>query len=281
MVLPYFSDGLILRAMRGSDRPKQVLLKEKKMSAAPDPRHLQHPPSGLLAFASLFLDFDGTLVEIAEEPDAVIVDPGLAILLANLARSQGNRLALVSGRSIATLDALLGTITHMITVSGSHGAECRSFGVLTQPERPAALDAVEQQLRDVAAAHTGVLVEPKSFGVALHYRLAPAFAAQAQWLADELGRENGLTVQRGKMVVEVLVRGHDKGTAIAALMQRPEFSGSPPVFIGDDVTDECGFAAVEAIGGAGILVGPPRDTMARYRLPDPASVRAWLAGAIA
>lgn len=251
------------------------------MSAAPDPHDLPHPPLGLLAFASLFLDFDGTLVEIAEEPDAVVVDPGLAILLANLARSQGNRLALVSGRSIATLDGLLGTITHMIAVSGSHGAEWRASGVLTQPERPAALDAVETHMRHAAAAHPGLLVEAKSFGVALHYRHVPSFAAQAQWLAEQLSGEHDLTVQRGKMMVEVLVPGHNKGTAITALMQRPEFAGTQPVFIGDDLTDECGFAAVRALGGTGILVGSPRRTSAQYQLPDPNAVRTWLAGAVA
>lgn len=248
------------------------------MSVAPDSDALPHPPNDLLQFASLFLDFDGTLVDIVDQPDDVVVDRALGDLLAGLARRHGNRLALVSGRSIAQLDEFLGPLGQIIALSGSHGIEYRWNGNAAHPVRPTSLDRVEQAMLAAAAAHAGAIVEPKSFGAALHYRLAPDFAPDAQALAVRLAREFGLAVQHGKMMVEVRVPGSDKGVAVRTLMRSPEMSGTRPVFIGDDVTDEDGFAAAKALGGSGILVGPARATAAAYRLENPTAVRRWLAG---
>ncbi|WP_439532145.1 trehalose-phosphatase [Polymorphobacter sp.] len=248
------------------------------MSAAPDLHHLPHPPADLRRSATLLLDFDGTLVDIADDPDGVIVDSGLIDLIAALAREQGDRLAIISGRSIAQLDALIGAPARTLAVSGSHGTEYRWQGYQAQSTRPASLDLVEAEMRAAAATHSGSIVERKSFGVALHYRLAPDFEPRALALARQLADQFGLVVQEGKMVAEVRVPGSDKGLAVRTLMARPEMTGTRPVFVGDDVTDEHGFEAARALGGVGILVGLPRPTAATYGLADPAAVRRWLAG---
>ena len=241
-------------------------------------RTLAVPPALDSRDISLFLDFDGTLVGLAERPDGVVVDPGLAVLLHRLAGRLGGRLALISGRSIAQLDALIGPAAAALVVVGSHGAESRRPGVPAVPvPRPAALDAVEAAFRRAFAGNAAIVVEAKSLGVALHYRGDPAAEAAAEALAGQLAATHGLHVQKGKMVVELRVAGADKGSAIAALMAGPPFIGHRPVFLGDDVTDEAGFARCVALGGAGILVGPARPTAATARLADVAAVRAWLA----
>jgi trehalose 6-phosphate phosphatase len=253
-------------------------LKENRMSAATDATPLPAPPRDLLDSASLFLDFDGTLVDIADRPDGVAVDPALGHLLTTLARRMGGRVAIVSGRSITQLDTLLGPVAQTIALSGSHGCEHRWHGTSAHPVRPESLLDVAAAMRVASAGQPGVIIEEKSFGVALHFRLAPAFETQALLLAERLGSEHELAVQHGKMMVELRVAGSDKGVAVKRLLRRPEMYGTIPVFIGDDVTDESAFVAARAAGGHGILVGPPRETAAEYGLPDPAAVRAWLAG---
>jgi trehalose 6-phosphate phosphatase len=253
-------------------------MKENSMSAATGATTLPPPPRDLLDSASLFLDFDGTLVDLADTPDGVVVDPALTDLLTTLARRLGGRLAIVSGRSIAQLDALLGPVAQTLAVSGSHGCEHRWHGISAQPVRPDSLRDVAEAMHAASAGAPGVVVEDKSFGVALHFRRAPAFETQALLLAERLGAEHELAMQHGKMMVELRVPGSDKGVAVARMMQRPEMQGTRPVFIGDDVTDESAFVAARAAGGHGILVGSPRTTAADYGLPHPAAVLAWLGG---
>jgi trehalose 6-phosphate phosphatase len=236
---------------------------------------LAPPPPDLLADASLFLDFDGTLVEIAETPDAVTVDPALAALLGTLAQALDGRLAIVSGRPVAEVRALLAPAAP--AVAGSHGLEmARSGGPVVAPARAAALDVALAAGRTLADAHPGLLVEDKPYGVGLHYRRAPAAAAAAAALADRLAQQHGLVVQHGKMVVELRLPGHDKGSAVRAIMAEPGHGHTRPVFMGDDITDEAGFAAAAALGGVGILVGPYRESAARYRLDGVTDALAWL-----
>lgn len=246
------------------------------MSAATDAVTLPAPPPTLLESASVFLDFDGTLVDIADRPDQVAVDPALTDLLSGLARRLGGRVAIVSGRSIAQLDALLGPVAQTLALSGSHGCEHRWHGITAHPVRPDSLTDVAEAMQAAAEGLDGVIIEDKSFGVALHYRLDPGFEPQALLLAERLAARHELATQHGKMMVELRVPGSDKGVAVARLMQRPEMAGTTPIFIGDDLTDESAFAAARAGGGHGILVGAAHKTMAQYGLPDPAAVRAWL-----
>ena len=234
---------------------------------------LAPPPVDLANGASLFLDFDGTLVDIAPRPDAVAVDARLRALIATLMTRLDGRVAIVSGRGAAEIDALFGGA--VCSIVGSHGAELRGVEGAVMPERPAALDDVAVRFQTLADTIPGVLVEAKPLGVGLHYRGAPDAEAACRALAEELAATTGLTLQRGKMVFELRAPG-DKGRAIGALMVAMPFAGTCPVFLGDDLTDEPGFATVARLGGAGVLVGPVRETEAVYRLPDVAAALRWL-----
>ena len=249
------------------------------MPSSVDPGLLPPPPSSLLEGASLFIDFDGTLVEIMEQPDAVTADDALRDLLGALCTVFSGRVAIVSGRSLGQLDEMLGPVAQTLALSGSHGIEHRWNGVTANPIRPATLDAATEALRDFIARHPGALIEPKSYGIALHYRQAPDIGPAAQAVAARLAEEHGLALEHGKMVVELRVAGGDKGVAVRRLMARPPMAGTRPLFIGDDLTDEGGFEAAQALGGAGILVGEYRTTAAEYGIPDVAAVRDWLASA--
>jgi trehalose 6-phosphate phosphatase len=136
-------------------------------------------------------------------------------------------------------------------------------------------------MHELASQHPGLIVEDKPLGAALHYRQCPAAEAECVRLATELARHHALYLQPGKMMIEVRAAGGDKGTAIRTLMREPDMAGTRPVFMGDDHTDEPGFAAVAELGGAGILVGEPRETAARYRLEGVEAALAWLEAASA
>ena len=250
-----------------------------KKAAMAETRDLPSPPADLLDGASVFLDFDGTLVELAERPEAVVVDAELTGLLDRLSERLRGRVALVSGRSIQQLDGFLEGTRAFLALVGSHGAETRLAGdAIVRPDRPASLDEAARVFAASFGDREGVVIEVKSLGVGIHYRLDPSVEDAAHALAQAFAATNDLEVQHGKMMIELRLPGHDKGSAIAALMDRAPFAGHPPVFLGDDLTDEPGFAAASRLGGAGIVVGPPRNTAARYRLDSVATVRAWLGG---
>jgi trehalose 6-phosphate phosphatase len=252
-----------------------------KKAAMAESRDRPAPPAMLLDGASLFLDFDGTLVELAERPEAVAVDAALAGLLDRLAERLEGRVVLVSGRSIQQLDGFLEGIGVAIGLVGSHGAETRlAGGAIVGPDRPASLDAAARLFADAFRGRDGVVIEAKSLGVGLHYRLDPTAEDEAHAIAAAFAAANDLEVQHGKMMVELRLPGHDKGSAILALLDHPPFAGHPPLFLGDDLTDEPGFAVASRRGGTGILVGPPRDSAARYRLDDVTAARAWLGGGV-
>lgn len=239
---------------------------------------LRAPPADLLDGAALFLDFDGTLVELADTPDTITVPDQLCSLLGRLAERLSGRLAIVSGRAIADLERHLGPLS--FPVSGSHGLELRlADGHCPAPAAPPSLDEARGAIRRFAEGHPGLLIEEKPASVALHYRGAPEREETALALAGELAARTGLSLQPGKMVVELRPPGADKGDAVRRLMAEPAFGGKRPVFVGDDLTDEHAFVAAAEMGGAGILVGPPRETAAAWRLDDVASVAAWLAAA--
>ena len=238
---------------------------------------LPSPPPDLLDGAALFLDFDGTLVELGETPDAIRVAPELADLLQRLWRRLDGRLAIVSGRSLASLEQHLPLSG--IAFSGSHGLELRLRDGTSLPlSVPIGLEQVHDRVRRFAAGRAGLLVEEKPAGIALHYRLAPAESDAAESFMAALADERGWRVQHGKMVIELRPTGATKGDALRAFMTEPDFAGARPVFVGDDLTDEHGFEAAVALGGAGLLVGPARDSAASYRLPSVAAVADWLGG---
>ncbi len=236
------------------------------------------PPALRALRHSLFLDFDGTLVDIVDRPDCVVVEPSLVSLLQHLSRTLDERLAIVSGRSVTQLDHFLGTTGRALTLVGSHGGEIRLAGAeAVSQQRPKALAEAELLFRAAFANHPGMVIEVKTLGVAVHYRMEPMMEDAAKTMAMDFAEQNRLELQHGKMMVELRTPGHDKGIAIASLLAQAPFAGHVPVFVGDDLTDEAGFTACAASGGFGILVGPPRKTAALYRLDDTTAVHQWLA----
>ncbi|MGC4252277.1 MAG: trehalose-phosphatase [Sphingobium sp.] len=235
---------------------------------------LPPPPQALLNGASLFLDFDGTLTPIADTPDGVMVDRDLLDLLARLRDQLDGRLAIVSGRSVATLREL-GFSAFLL--AGTHGLEFARPGCAVEaPRRPAAVDRAEAAFHAFADNKPGLLVERKSISVGLHFRGAPQWGEEAGDLAADLAARHGLQLQPGKMLFELRPGGADKGSAVHALMSRAPMQEGTPLFIGDDVTDEEGFAAAADLGGNGILVGTPRETRAGFSLEQVAAVRHYL-----
>ncbi|MGB3723988.1 MAG: trehalose-phosphatase [Pacificimonas sp.] len=235
------------------------------------------PPPGLTTLSStaLFLDFDGTLVDIADGPDKIEVGNGLGASLCALAAQIGGRLALISGRALADLEHHLGALN--IAMGGSHGGELRradggniGTGVVRLP------DNVRDSLKGFAEENSGLLYEEKTLGAALHYRGAPERETGVLAITETLAKRHGLTLKQGKMVAELMPSGYDKGSAVRTFMSEDPFTGAWPVFVGDDVTDEDGFSAARELGGFGVLVGDPRPTAAIYRLASPAAVHDWL-----
>jgi len=238
------------------------------------------PPHPRLDWA-YFLDVDGTLIDIADTPDAVRVDTALLELIARLHRASGGAVALVSGRALSFLEHRLGTLR--LPLAGQHGLERRDAAgrLWIHAAPPAAKCAIQEALAPILARHPGLLVEDKGLTLALHYRLAPHLAAYAQRLMARLSDSAGaaLEVQRGKCVVEIKPSGIDKGTAVAEYLAESPFKGRPAVFIGDDLNDEHGFAEVNKLDGISIKVGKGASC-ARFRLRDVASVRRWLGEAL-
>jgi trehalose 6-phosphate phosphatase len=232
-------------------------------------------PPVRLSRPALFLDLDGVLAELAETPDAVTPEPRRTAVLTALAPRLGGRVAIISGRTIAEIDRIADS--SMASASGVHGLERRrADGGFLRAEASEAVRGAVRAFEDFARAHPGVIVEDKAVAAGLHYRGAPDVAAEAEVLARRLAAETGLTLQPGNMVVELKTPGASKGTAVKAFMAEAPFAGAVPVMLGDDLTDEDGFRAASELGGFGVLVGPPRETAARFGLPDVDAVLGWL-----
>jgi trehalose 6-phosphate phosphatase len=224
---------------------------------------------------ALFLDFDGTLVELAERPSLVKVAPELPALLAAAAAAAGEALAIISGRRLASIDELLKPMR--FAGAGVHGAELRIDPRAAAPAPDAALEQAALWLAARLEDEPGLWLEDKGAALALHYRGAHARKGQAERLLREAVRGLEVEVISGKEVFEARPRGVNKGEALRALMRHAPFAGRRPVYVGDDTTDEDAIRAAQELGGLGIKVGAGA-TAARARLPDPAAVRAWLAG---
>jgi trehalose 6-phosphate phosphatase len=239
----------------------------------------QHTDNLPLSAIALFLDVDGTLLEIATKPQAVSVPRELRERLRALSLASGGAVALVSGRPIADLDALFAPLT--LPAAGLHGFERRgASGVYRRrpPPSPAALESARGAMLQLARQHAGLLVEDKQFALALHYRRAPHLEDTAvAAMRDVAARvDDELELQRGKMVVELRPAGATKAQAVAAFLEEVPFTGRVPIFIGDDLTDESAFELVNRLGGVSVVVSAERASAARSRLEDVAAVRSWL-----
>lgn len=230
------------------------------------------PP--LTSRSALFLDFDGTLVDIAPRPGEVIVDPRLVTTLQLLHDHLGGALAIVSGREIAGLDTFLAPL--ILPAAGAHGAAMRSADGTLTAIAPPDLFLVSRAAQRLAALHPQLIVEQKAAALALHYRQAPELESLClETLTEAVSRTPGTELMRGKLVFEVKPAGVSKGRAVTGFMAAAPFAGRVPMFAGDDVTDEDGFAAVQQIGGYGLKIGEG-PSQARHRCASPADFRRWL-----
>ena len=232
-----------------------------------------------LSGIALFLDVDGTLLEIAARPQAVSVPADLRERLRTLHAAAGGAVALVSGRSVADLDALFAPLK--LPSAGLHGFERRgaSGAYRTRPLPPtAALESARTAMLHLALRHPGLHVEDKRFAFALHYRGAPRLESALISAMEEIaaGVTQHLELQRGKMVIELRPAGATKAQAVAEFLGEPPFAGRMPVFVGDDLTDEPAFELVNRLAGASIVVSATRPSAAHARLGDVAAVHAWL-----
>lgn len=236
---------------------------------------LDVPPVLDMDSTALFLDLDGTLAPICGRPGDVGPDPRRSRLLERLVERLDGRAAIVSGRTIADVDRIVEG--RILPVAGVHGLQRRTAaGAVIEAEPHPKLGLARTAFHSLAAADRDLLVEDKRVGIALHYRQAPRSMEAVRDLARRLERVTGLVLQEGDMVAELRSPGPGKGEAVAAFMAETSFAGARPVYIGDDLTDEDGFAAAAALGGYGVLVGPGRDTRARWRLGGVDDVLAWL-----
>lgn len=225
--------------------------------------------------AALFLDFDGTLAEIAPRPQDVRVPAELLGLLGALQARLDGALAIVSGRPVVEIDHFLAPLR--LAVAGVHGAQGRRADGRTWQMTPPSLAQAVDSASALVQAHPDLILERKGVAVALHYRAAPHLESLCiATLAQAVRDTPGLELLRGKCVVELKPSAVSKGRAIQDFLCEPPFAGRRPIFIGDDVTDEAGFEAVQRLGGDGIKVGTGAS-LARHRLADPQAVHLWLA----
>lgn len=223
---------------------------------------------------ALFLDFDGTLIDIAPTPDGIAVPDHLAERLTALSERLDGRLALISGRAIVDLQRHLGDFR--LVAAGSHGVDCRAADGSSIGEEPNGMSPSLLEEVQVFVAEKGLTQEDKPHGAALHYRTDPSLEEEVLDFARRKADEHGLDLKRGKCVVELVSPGANKGAAVHRIMDAEPFAGSRPVFVGDDVTDEDGMAAAQEYGGFGIAVGERDSAQAKYSLATPAAVHHWL-----
>lgn len=247
------------------------------------PRPLKEPALTALSLYphdwALFLDIDGTLLDLAETPEAIVVPDDLPATLHALSRQLGGALALVTGRSIEFVDPLFAPFR--FPVAGLHGAERRdAAGRLRRTHIPPAFQEMKQAIAYEAQAWPGAIVEDKGAAVTIHYRQTPGSEAEIveamQRYLDEAGPDWSL--QRGKMVVEICPAHANKGSAVEAFLAEAPFEGRRPVTIGDDVTDETMFAAANRLGGQSVRISDGSGkTLARASIGSPARLREVLA----
>ncbi|HLN47999.1 MAG TPA: trehalose-phosphatase [Steroidobacteraceae bacterium] len=235
------------------------------------------PPSPSLEWC-LFLDVDGTLIELTDSPLETFADQELKTLLGTVVDRLGGAVALVSGRSIEYLDALFDPLR--LPAAGLHGVERRkaSGGMQGSSFVDTRLDRARAAVQALVSAHQGTSVEDKGRTIAVHFRMAPHHEASIRESLAAIAAplDTYYHVQEGNMVLEIMPRGFNKGAAVKAFMRERPFSGRRPIFVGDDLTDQGAFRVAEDQGGHSIAVGD--RVQGQYRIDDSAAVRSWLRG---
>jgi trehalose 6-phosphate phosphatase len=225
---------------------------------------------------ALFLDLDGTLLDYAPRPDAVIVPPSLRRSLSSLAATLGGALAIVSGRPIADLDRVLAPLR--LPAAGQHGAEMRRDEFVEVFAAAPALAAILAPVEAFAEGEPAILIEHKGLSAAIHYAGIETTRDRLDaMLAAGVARSEGaFRLLSSRLAFDVVPARANKGGAVEWFMAAPPFAGRVPVFIGDDRTDEDGFAAVAARGGHAIQVGRRGESIASWTMPSPQDLRDWL-----
>ena len=226
----------------------------------------------------LFLDVDGTLIELTDTPFDTHASGDLNALLKEVSERLGGAVALVSGRSIEYLDALFDPLR--LPSAGLHGVERRKASGMMHGAsfQDSQLDRARAALVDLVQTHAGTLLEDKGRTVAIHFRMAPQFEPELREKVTAIAALLGTHyhVQSGNMMLEIKPRGFNKGGAVKAFLKEPPFSGRIPVYVGDDLTDIDGFRVVDDQGGISIAVGD--RVCGQYHLDNPEAVRLWLKG---
>ncbi|KQZ50581.1 haloacid dehalogenase [Rhizobium sp. Root149] len=242
-----------------------------------DPAVLEELSSEPQAWA-LFLDIDGTLIDLAETPEAVVVPDGLISTLSQISNVLGGAVGLVTGRAVSFADQLFSPLA--LPIAGLHGAERRnSAGDLERLPQDDDFEALKRSLVRVTADWDGVIIEDKGSAVAAHYRQAQQWAGALDAVMQSAVEEAGAdyTLQRGKMVIEIRPARASKGEALRAFLDAEPFLGRKPIAIGDDLTDEAMFKVANELGGLSIRIGELRDTAAVRAIPSPDALRKILA----
>jgi trehalose 6-phosphate phosphatase len=228
---------------------------------------------------AILLDIDGTLIELAPTPRAIVVPEGLVATLNGLLQNTAGALALVSGRSLADIDWIFAP--EKFPAVGGHGAEMRlsADAEAVDVHAPAMEKELKRRLAAVAEIDPKILVEDKGYSLALHYRLAPhaekTIYAEVARIRAELSSAP-LQVLPGKSVLEIKHAGFTKATGVRELMSRVPFKGRRPLFIGDDITDESVFDIMPDFAGFSFSVGREARAVSGH-FGAPADVRAFLA----
>jgi len=231
-----------------------------------------------LAGHALYLDIDGTILDLAPSPEAVEVPVWMVPLLQQLSGKLDGAVAFVSGRTIAAIDHLFRPL--IFPAVGVHGGEVRTADgeIVIDRQLSEQLQAAEPLLQQAIARIRGVQLENKRSVIALHYRSVPERGREvlkiAELVASGLGSQFGVLM--GKCVVEIRPRHLTKGSAIRQLMERAPFRDRIPIFAGDDTTDEDAFEVVNGLGGISLRVGEEIPTAAKFRLATPDQLRGWL-----
>ena len=224
---------------------------------------------------ALFLDFDGTLVDIAKTPDQVVLHKKTATLLAKLNKTLKGAVAIVTGRPIIQIDKFLNPL--LLPVAGKHGAEIRSSKRQIRKITGVNLVPIVKQLAAFSRIHEGTFVENKGECVALHFRESNLSDQEVQaWVKDNIHLGSNLRFIFGKKICEIQSTNFDKGYAIAQLSKDSPFKGRFPIFFGDDTPDEYGFNFINKIGGLSVKVGKDNASSAKFFTKNLQQTYEWL-----
>jgi trehalose 6-phosphate phosphatase len=256
--------------------PTDTSREDGALAPQPDGQVLSVLRSQPQAYA-LFLDIDGTLVDLAETPDAIVVPPDLPSHLEALSTHLDGAMALVTGRALPYADRLFAPL--VLPIAGLHGAERRrADGSIDAADADPAFNTLKRSLERVTADWKGVLIEDKGGAVAAHFRQAPEWQRSLEAVMSSALEEAGpdYALQKGKMVIEIRPARASKGAAVRAFLSELPFAGRKPITIGDDLTDEAMFKAANELGGLSIRIGEPGDTAAQATIPSTDALRAIL-----